>query len=144
MRLARLMAAGLTVGLGTDVAAGPDLSLFAVMRAGAYTQSGLRSMLNDHGPLLGPLDWLRLATLGGAGALGLADQLGSLEVGKQADFICVDPRATAPIVGHDSDEPAEIMSRLIFRSRPDMIRGAWVRGRLLPGTPDQVSARPGG
>jgi guanine deaminase len=140
MRLARLMAAGLTVGLGTDVAAGPDLSLFSVMRAGAYTQSGLRSMLNDHGPLLGPLDWLRLATLGGATALGLADQLGSLEAGKQADFICVDPRVTVPIVGHDSGEPAEIMSRLIFRSRPDVIRGAWVRGRLLPSAADQLFA----
>jgi guanine deaminase len=135
MRLGRLLEAGLTIGLGTDVAAGPDLSLFAVMRAGAYTQSGLRTMLGETRPLLAPLDWLRLATLGGAGVLGLEGEIGSLEAGKQADMICVDPRATAPIDGQDSDDPAEIMSRLIFRSRPEMIRAAWVRGRLLPTGP---------
>ena len=132
MRLARLLEAGLVVGLGTDVAAGPDLSLFGVMRAGAYTQSGLRTMLGEGGGLLAPLDWLRLATFEGARALGLEGQIGSLEEGRQADMICVDPRATAPLRGQDSDEPAEIMSRLVFRTRPEMVRGAWVRGRLLP------------
>jgi guanine deaminase len=132
MRLGRMLEAGLTIGLGTDVAGGPDLSLFAVMRAGAYTQSGLRTMLGEARALLTPLDWLRLATLEGARVLGLEAEIGSLEPGKQADMICVDPRATAPIKGQDSDDEADIMSRLIFRSRPEMIRGAWVRGRLLP------------
>jgi guanine deaminase len=133
MRLSRLLAAGLTVGLGSDLAGGPDASLFAVMRAGAYTQSGLRTMLDESAPLLGPLDWLRMGTIEGARALGLEREIGSLEAGKQADLICVDPRVTALIEGHDSDDPEEIMSRLIFRTRPDMVRGAWVRGRLLPG-----------
>ena len=42
MRLSRYLAAGISVGLGSDVAGGPELSIFAAMRAGAYTQSGLR------------------------------------------------------------------------------------------------------
>ena len=42
MPLARYRAADISVGLGSDVAAGPELSIFAAMRAGAYTQSGLR------------------------------------------------------------------------------------------------------
>jgi guanine deaminase len=133
MRLARYLEAGLSVGLGSDVAGGPDTSLFAVMRAGAYTQSGLQTMLGEHRPSLTPLDWLRLASYEGARALGVEHQIGSLEVGKEADFIAVDPSITAPIAGQQTDDPADLMSRLIFRTRPDMVRGAWVRGRLLPG-----------
>ena len=36
------------------------------------------------------------------------------------------------VAGGPADDPSEIVSRLIFRNRPEMIRGAWVRGRLLP------------
>ena len=132
MPLARYLEAGLSVGLGTDVAAGPELSIFSVMRAGAYTQSGLRTMMGEERASLTPLDWLRLATLDGAHALGLETRIGSLETGKEADLICVDPSLTAPLPGQETDEPADIMSRLIYRDRPDMVRGAWVRGRLLP------------
>ena len=131
MPLARYLEAGISVGLGTDVAGGPDLSLFSVMRAGAYTQSGLRTMLGETRPSLAPLDWLRLGSLEGARALGLGDTIGSLEAGKEADFICVDPSVTAPIAGQETDDPADVMSRLIYRGRPDMIRAAWVRGRML-------------
>jgi guanine deaminase len=132
MPLARYLEAGLVVGLGGDVAGGPDISLFAVMRAGAYTQSGRRTMLGETRPSLTPLEWLRLGSLEGARALGMEDTIGSLEVGKEADFIAVDDGLTAPLHGQQTDDPADVMSRLIFRARPDMVRGAWVRGRLLP------------
>jgi len=131
MPLASHLAAGLTIGLGSDVAGGPDLSLFGEMRAGSYTQSGRRTMLGDSGEPLKPLDWLRLGSLEGARALGLAEEIGSIEPGKQADLIVVDPSATTPLEGQTLDDPSEICSRLIYRTRPSMIRGAWVRGRLL-------------
>ena len=135
MPLARYLEAGLVVGLGSDVAAGPELSLFAVMRAGAYTQSGLRTMLEEPRPPLAPLDWLRMGSLEGARVLGLEQEIGSLEAGKQADFICVDPSVSAPLRDGDDagdiDDPSDIMSRLIFRHRPDAVLGAWVRGRRL-------------
>ncbi len=134
MPLARYRAAGIRVGLGSDVAAGPELSIFAAMRAGAYTQNGLRVLEGDGAPPpLGPLDWLRMGTLDGAVALGLADRIGSLEVGKEADLIAVDPRLVAPIPGVDSEDPEEIVSRLAFRPHPEMVRAAWVRGRRLEG-----------
>jgi guanine deaminase len=135
MPLARYMEAGLSVALGSDVAAGPDLSMFSVMRAAAYSQSGVRTMLGDTRPSLAPLDWLAMGSLAGARALGIADRVGSLEVGKEADMISVDAALTAPLAGQEeTDEPSDLMSRLIYRGRPDMVRAAWVRGRLLAST----------
>jgi guanine deaminase len=135
MPLARYLAGGIRVGLGSDVAAGPDTPLFSVMRAGAYTQNALRAAGLSDAPPLSPADWLRLGTLGGAEALGLEDRIGSVEEGKEADLILVDPSVTLPLegIGADHDERSdEMLSRLIFRAHPAMVRGAWVRGRLLP------------
>ncbi len=127
-------AAGVRVGLGSDLAAGPELSLFSVMRAAAVTQRVLvlAGEVDDEAGLR-PLDWLRLGTLEGARALHMAERIGSLEVGKEADLILLDPRATSPLPEAPApDDPEELMSRLIFRPHPDMVEGAWVRGRRLP------------
>ena len=133
MPLARYLEAGIPVGLGSDVSGGPEVSVFDAMRVGAYAQQALHIVGRDPRPLLDPLGWLRLGTLGGAQALGLADTIGSLEPGREADMIAVDPSFTEPMPGAASgDEPAEIVGRLIFRTHPQMVRGAWVRGRLLP------------
>jgi guanine deaminase len=139
MPLSRWLEAGILVGLGSDVSGGPDPSLFGVMRVGALAQMGLRALGHEARPPLTPLDWLRLGTLEGARALGLEDRIGSLEAGKEADLIVVDPAVTSPLRGRASEEDAlldeapALVSRLIFRAHPDMVRGAWVRGRLLEG-----------
>jgi cytosine/adenosine deaminase-related metal-dependent hydrolase len=133
MPLGRYVEAGLSLGLGSDVAGGPDLSIFSVMRVGFYAQSARRVAGLATGPALGPLDWLRLGTLGGADALGMGDVVGSLEKGKEADLIAVDPSYAAPIPGVSDDDPEDLASRLIFRAHPDMVRAAWVRGRRLEG-----------
>lgn len=132
MPLARALEAGAVVGLGSDAAGGPELSVFAQMRIGAYAAAAWRALTGATAPPPDPLDMLRLATLGGARALGMADRIGSLEPGREADLIMVDPRPTLPPAAEDSDDPAELMSRLVFRERFGMVRGAWVRGRLLP------------
>lgn len=142
MPLARFRAAGLRVGLGSDVAGGPDPSIFEVMQVGAYAQTALRTMTGDRRAVLAPLDWLRAGTLDGAAALGLESRIGSIEVGKEADLIAIDPRVTAPRrdLPYDPERvtPEEVMSRLIFRAHQDMVRGAWVRGRRLEGPADPV------
>ena len=134
MPLGRYVEAGLAVGLGSDVAGGPDLSIFTVMRTGFYAQNARRVAGVETGPVLGPLDWLRLGSLDGARALGLDAVTGSLEVGKEADVIAIDPSYVAPLAGQPPDASAEdLASRLIFRAHPDMVRAAWVRGRRLEG-----------
>jgi guanine deaminase len=144
MPLSDRLAAGIGVGLGSDVSGGPELSMFGVMRTGAYAQQALRATAQvsaasaSSSTPLGPLDWLRLATLDGARALGLDDRIGSIEPGKEADLIAVDPGATAPL-GADLegagllDDPSLLVSRLIFRADAAMVRAAWVRGRRLEG-----------
>ena len=136
MPLARYLQAGLIVGLGSDVAAGPDVSIFGVMRAGAYTQNGLHSLGMAAHRCHATHRVAAPGTLGGARALGLEDRIGSVEPGKEADLIVVDPATTLPLgdAGNPGahDGPDEILSRLIYRIQPDMVRGAWVRGRLLP------------
>jgi cytosine/adenosine deaminase-related metal-dependent hydrolase len=137
MRLSLYRASGMRVGLGSDVAAGPDVSIFGAMRAGSVTQRVLEltgSTARDGA--LRPLDWLRAGSLDGARVLGLDERIGSLEVGKEADVIAVDPRLTTPLP--DDDPPADaddLASRLVFRSHPNMVRAAWTRGRALAGPP---------
>jgi guanine deaminase len=137
MPLGAYRAVGMTVGLGSDVAAGPDLSILGVMRAGAVTQRALElTDRSDPALSLRPLDWVRMATLEGARALGIDDVTGSIEPGKDADLIAIDPRFTTPLP--DDDPPAaadDLASRLIFRPHPNMVRAAWVRGRSLAGPP---------
>jgi len=92
--LGHIRASGMTVGVGLDDQACTDVSdPWQNMRIGIYQQRAATGDPNS----MSPADMLRLHTLGGAQVLGLADRVGSLEPGKFADFVVVDPRS--PDVG---------------------------------------------
>ena len=81
--LTDLMAAGITVGLGSDsVASNNRMDILEEARLAALFQ---RARL-DSSSAVGASDAIHLATLGGARAIGLEAEIGSLEVGKAADL----------------------------------------------------------
>jgi len=86
--IGRLRDAGVSYGLGVDVVTATAGDMFTLMRAALVT-----GYLGE-GSRPGPADVLRAATLGGAETLGLADRVGSLRPGKQADLVLL--RAGAP------------------------------------------------
>jgi 5-methylthioadenosine/S-adenosylhomocysteine deaminase len=86
--IVRLRAAGMPIGIGLDDQACTDVSdPWQNMRMGIYS---VRAATGDPHSVL-PEDVLRMATLGSAEVLGVEDRVGSLEVGKFADFLVVDP-----------------------------------------------------
>ncbi|MFV0576476.1 MAG: guanine deaminase [Vibrio sp.] len=85
--LNRIESFGIRVGMGTDVGAGTTFSLMQTMSE-AYKIMQLQQ------EKLHPIKSLYQATLGGAKALYLDDKIGSLEIGKEADFVVLEPKAT--------------------------------------------------
>lgn len=82
-----MLDAGLRVGLGTDgPSSGNTLDLFSQMKMVAYFH---KTALKNRAAFP-TRDIVRLATIGGAEALGMADQIGSLEPGKQADITLIE------------------------------------------------------
>src|SRR5437868_2197590 len=84
--VAKYLTAGVALGLGTDGAASNnDLDMFEAMRQAAFL-----AKLGTKDPTAVPAQTaLDMATIGGARALGMAHDLGSLEAGKHADLITV-------------------------------------------------------
>ena len=68
---------------------------------------------------------LELATIEGARALGLDDEIGSLEVGKKADLVVVDQGGLHKEPGGDA------YSRLVYATRPTDVRHVFADGRQL-------------
>jgi cytosine/adenosine deaminase-related metal-dependent hydrolase len=82
-----MLKAGVNVGLGTD--GGPSSNDYDMIRAMRWASYLHKVRLGD--PTIMPSESvLEMATLGGARAMGLEDQIGSLEVGKRADFVVMD------------------------------------------------------
>jgi 5-methylthioadenosine/S-adenosylhomocysteine deaminase len=114
--------AGITVGLGTDGAASNnDLDMFEAMRFAAFLQKHAR---NDPRalPATAVLD---MATRGGAAALGLDAQIGSLEVGKRADVILVDTRGPRQTPMFDP------VAHLVYSAHGDDVTTTIVNGKVL-------------
>jgi 5-methylthioadenosine/S-adenosylhomocysteine deaminase len=87
-RVADMLDAGVLVGLGTDGAPSNNrMSMIDEMWLAAIVQKGLR-----RDPTVLPADAvLRMATADGAAALGMADVVGAIEVGRRADLVVLDP-----------------------------------------------------
>ncbi len=117
-----MLAAGCRVGIGADGApCNNRLDAFEEMRLAALIQK----------PRLGPdalpaAQVLELATLGGARAMGLEAEIGSIEVGKRADLVVLD--LAGP---HAQPEDADLVSRIVYSARAADVRHVIVDGRIV-------------
>ena len=118
----RLWQAGVNVAIGTDGAASNnDLDLLGETRTAtllAKAVSGSATALDAHRAL-------RMATLNGARALGLDEQIGSLEVGKLADLVAFD------LSGLSQQPLYDPVSQLIYTSNRSCVKHLWVGGKAL-------------
>lgn len=82
-----MLAAGVTVGLASDgPASSNNHSLFQAMKFAALQQKGV----HQDATIMTAEKVLEMATIGGARAVGLEAEIGSIEVGKKADIVVVD------------------------------------------------------
>ena len=120
-RVAEMLARKIPVSLGADGAACNNrLDMFTEMRTAALLQK------LAHGPeVLSAAQVLRMATIDGARALGLDNEIGSLEVGKRADVIVVDLNQL-----HSSPKQ-DVISSLVYSAQPSDVRVTIINGRVV-------------
>jgi guanine deaminase len=122
---------GVRVALGSDVGAGTGFSLLKEGLQAYFIQQ----LLGADGLPLTSAHLLWLATASGADALGLADSVGDLSVGKQFDAIWVRPQVGDPLdVGlHNAHSAEDALAKVFALGTTSDIEGVWVGG-------DQIAA----
>jgi 5-methylthioadenosine/S-adenosylhomocysteine deaminase len=121
-RIADLVDAGAVVGIGTDGAPSNNrMSVIDEMWAAGMVQQGLR--LDP--TALPARRVLRMATLDGARAVGWGDELGSIEVGKRADLVVIDPLTPNMATAHDL-VAAVVTSMTAANVESVLCAGRWV------------------
>ena len=118
-----LLAAGVTVGLATDsVASNNNLDMFEEgrtaallqkMRAGDATQFTIEQAL-------------KALTIEGANALGLDNKIGSLEAGKQADFIAIQPKGRLHLYPLEN-----MLSHLVYAVKGSDVQDVYIAGQQV-------------
>jgi len=117
-----MIEAGVTVGLGTDgVSAAGNLNLHRQM----HLVAGLFKDSRRDPTLIGARKAIRMATIDGARALGWDDEIGSLEVGKQADFVLFD------LNHHEWTPYGDAEQALVWSASPASISQTWVAGKAV-------------
>jgi len=125
--LARLDAAGVRCGFGTDVGAGTSFSMLATLGE-AYKVCQLRRAALD------PFRALYLATAGGAATLGIGDRVGALAPGMEADFLILDPAATPLLARRTVGATlSDTLFALQILGDDRAIHATYVAGRLAHG-----------
>jgi len=128
--VAALLDAGVNVALGTDGAASNNrLDLWAEMQTAAL----LAKQVAGDATAVPAATAVRLATINGARALGLAGEIGSLVPGKAADVICVD------LSGVEHQPLLDPVSQVVYAASRHDVTDVWIAGEHL--VADRVALR---
>ena len=118
-----LLAAGVTVGLATDsVASNNNLDMFEEGRTAAL----LQKMREGDASQFTIDQALKALTIEGAKALGLEDKIGSLEVGKQADFIAIQPKGRIHLYPLEN-----MLSHLVYAVKGSDVQDVYIAGKQV-------------
>lgn len=125
-----LLAEGYAVGIGSDGSAcNNKLDMFEEMRAAA----ALQDLRLKPGSLTSS-DLLYMATMGGAKAIGLGDETGSIEEGKRADLVILDPLQIAFV------SEAEPVDMIVHNGDARMVKTVLVNGQTVVSDGELVCA----
>ncbi|WP_034523339.1 amidohydrolase family protein [Bifidobacterium sp. AGR2158] len=114
--------AGITVSVGTDGAASNNATDYLeCLKFAALIQKGF----SRDAARITAAEIVRMATNGGARAIGMSDRLGSLEAGKHADMFLFEPRRLKSIPMHDP------YATLVYSSSQENIAATIVNGRIV-------------
>jgi len=120
--VAALMEAGVNVALGTDgAAANNDLDMLGEGQTAALLAKGVAADARA----VDAFSALEMMTINGAQALGMADQVGSIEPGKQADLFALDLQQPETQPLH------HVVSQLIYAASRSQVSDVWVAGKRL-------------
>jgi cytosine/adenosine deaminase-related metal-dependent hydrolase len=120
-RVPALLAAGVNVGLGTDM---PTHDMFSVMRSVSQQQAIMPREMRG----LPPFAPFQMCTQGGARALNLQDDIGTLEPGKKADLVTLDLEGNTrlfPLI------PEVLLTFITVNGSPGDVSDVMVDGRFL-------------
>ena len=141
MPLDRWLDAGLRVGLASDVAGGPELDMWRVMRSAIESQKA-RSFYQPGVRIPSAAEAFHLATLGGAAALGKEALIGTFDVGKEADLVVLDLAHVLPYGGrgnmHSDLSAEEVITLLVYRGGPQAVIETFVRGSSIFRAPEPL------
>ena len=137
----RALDAGVRVGLGTDIAGGPEASLLAQCQHAVTSSQMLETGVDatrrtDRGVADSRIDAITafyLATGGGADLLGI--NAGLLAPGRVFDAIAVDIGARSRVRRWDGDDWMQTFEKVVRGATASEIRHVWVGGRLVEPTP---------
>jgi guanine deaminase len=131
-KLEQFIDAGIAMGLGSDVAAGPELNMWQVMRSAIEMQKARRCYEADV-RLLRPAEAFYLATQEGANLLGKSNIIGTLEVGKDADLALIDLARISPYDHYVTTKLSaeDVVALCIYRGGRMSTAATYVRGRCV-------------
>ena len=120
--VAEMLENNINVSLGTDgQGSGCNLDMFEVMKFAALLQKGVK----EKSDILNSYEVLKMATINGAKALGLQEQIGSIEEGKQADIIIVNMNRVKAIPKND------LISQIVYNTNGEDVETTIVAGKIL-------------
>ena len=147
----------LRAGFGCDIVSNQSGDMFAQMRLGLQAERARVNQVSlDRKEMpeslsLKVADVLRIATLGGAEALGLDSRIGSIEAGKQADLILIradglhtapvgDPVATVVLQCGPGDVETVIVGGRVVKREGRLTAGSWSASRLIEESRERLDA----